>query len=152
MTRASSNLASSALIFVIFLLPFCEADLVAGKAHLCYHVSMPDSTKEIVEPAAEAIMPFVPSEVSPHVKTEGDIEHLGRIHSELAGHGVETTGELTQVPTEPQALDPSQFEVKKPTQAQIVTTAGKGGHDDTSSWGSIFARRKTERGRLKRAA
>ena len=150
MTRASSNLASSALIFVIFLLPFCEAVLVAGKAHLCYHVSMPDSTKEIVEPAAEAIMPFVPSEVSPHVKTEGDIEHLGRIHSELAGHGVETTGELTQVSTEPQALDPSQFEIKSEATVQPPRARESGKFDDPFFWGSIFMRKQQER--RKRAA
>ncbi|OGH15966.1 MAG: hypothetical protein A3C30_03970 [Candidatus Levybacteria bacterium RIFCSPHIGHO2_02_FULL_40_18] len=135
----------SALIFVAFLLPFYEAGLVAAERLLCYHVSMPDSTKEIVKPSAEAVTPFVPPEVSPHVETVSDMEHLARIHSELSSHGVETRGELTQVSTEPQALDSSQFEIKSEATVKPPRAQGPGKFDDPSFWGSIFMRKQQER-------
>lgn len=112
---------------------------------------MSDTTKEIVKPGAEAVVPSVPSDVSPHVETVHDMEHLGRIHSELSAHGVKTTGELTQVLTEPQSLDSSQFETKSETTVQTSRTQRTGNIDDPSTWTPIFMRKQQER-KLKHAA
>ncbi|MBI4092128.1 MAG: hypothetical protein HY427_02915 [Candidatus Levybacteria bacterium] len=112
---------------------------------------MQDSAKEIVKPAGEAVMPSVHPDVSPHVETVHDMEHLGRIHSELSAHGVKTTGELTQVLTEPQVLDSAQFEVERGTTVAPQTPNDIGKLDDPSRWNLLFKRKQEER-RLKRAA
>ena len=97
-------------------------------------------------------MPSVHPDVSPHIETEGDIKHLADIHAALAEHGATTTGELTQITTAPQVLDSAQFEVPSQTISKPPTINPKKSHDDTSSWGSIFEKRRVERGKLKRAA
>jgi len=125
--------------------------LVAGGARLCYHVSMQDSTKEIVKPAGEAVMPSVHPDVSPHIETEGDMKHLADIHAALQEHGVKTPGELTQITTEPQVLDSAQFEVERGTIAAPQTQGDIGKLDNPSRWNLLFKRKQEER-RLKRAA